>query len=430
MFFVFNSTISELMFMINYVPNDPRLGGTVAILLLSTIPAVLLSILVLALMQGIVVLSLSRDTVGEKVNLRGVFMLMKGRVWTLISWALLQFVALVLVVVLVFFVAILFAQIGREGAIIAVFVSLIALPAAIVLGVFLYTKLSLVSSAIVLDRLSVFKAIGRSWGLTRGYFWKTLGSQFIVSMILSVVSQIVTIPLTFILALLMGMLAPTGGSFESAMTVVLVFYVLLSLFSAALSAIITVAQSATSGLVYLDIRMRKEGLNQHLTRFVENKQAGVSVNPDPYLEPALLVETPMNAPYGFPTWAPGTPATAQPPYGQQYAAQQYAPYQYAPQQYAPQPFQPQFNAPQPLTSQPFPPQQADNSGLPFSHAGQVPYVPETQLPPETNSPLPPQPATQNPATQLPAQDNASIPSEAHQTSQTDPKKDTGLTPPS
>jgi hypothetical protein len=43
-----------------------------------------------------------------------------------------------------------------------------------------------------------------------------------------------------------------------------------------------VVQSATSSLLYLDLRMRREGLDLQLGRYVEAKQAGVAL-PDPYL---------------------------------------------------------------------------------------------------------------------------------------------------
>jgi hypothetical protein len=43
-----------------------------------------------------------------------------------------------------------------------------------------------------------------------------------------------------------------------------------------------VVQSATTGLIYIDLRMRKEGLDLDLARFVEETSAGANP-PDPYL---------------------------------------------------------------------------------------------------------------------------------------------------
>jgi hypothetical protein len=46
----------------------------------------------------------------------------------------------------------------------------------------------------------------------------------------------------------------------------------------------SVVQSAAVALVYLDLRMRKEGLDLELARYVESVAQGGDV-PDPYLAP-------------------------------------------------------------------------------------------------------------------------------------------------
>jgi hypothetical protein len=48
------------------------------------------------------------------------------------------------------------------------------------------------------------------------------------------------------------------------------------------TAIGLVLQSATASLLYIDLRMRKEGLDLELSRFVEARQTGAEVA-DPYL---------------------------------------------------------------------------------------------------------------------------------------------------
>ncbi len=42
-------------------------------------------------------------------------------------------------------------------------------------------------------------------------------------------------------------------------------------------------QSSATALIYIDLRMRKEGLDVELVRFVEARQAGDASVPDPYL---------------------------------------------------------------------------------------------------------------------------------------------------
>ncbi|MCU1402338.1 MAG: integral rane protein, partial [Microbacteriaceae bacterium] len=45
-----------------------------------------------------------------------------------------------------------------------------------------------------------------------------------------------------------------------------------------------VVQSATVARLYIDLRMRKEGLDLERARFVEARQAGATDLPDPYAQ--------------------------------------------------------------------------------------------------------------------------------------------------
>ena len=47
-------------------------------------------------------------------------------------------------------------------------------------------------------------------------------------------------------------------------------------------AVASVVQSATTALIYIDLRMRKEGLDLELVQFVESAQSGRNIVPDPY----------------------------------------------------------------------------------------------------------------------------------------------------
>ena len=74
--------------------------------------------------------------------------------------------------------------------------------------------------------------------------------------------------------------------------------VLASIVTSIVGAIGSVIQSAAVSLLYLDLRMRKEGLDLELVRFVEARQTGHEL-PDPYLPPAERAQPPAAAP-GWP----------------------------------------------------------------------------------------------------------------------------------
>ncbi|WP_166879243.1 glycerophosphoryl diester phosphodiesterase membrane domain-containing protein [Salinibacterium sp. ZJ450] len=256
-------------------------GATAAILLSAIIPFVL-SLIAAGMMQGIIVLEVGRATLGEKLRFRGLWRLAKGRIGALVGWILLLtlvvVIAMAIVALLVFFVG----QLGDAGFAGAVAISLIGTLGLVVLGAWLSTKLAMVPSALMIERLSLRDAMARSWSLTNGYFWRTLGILLLVNVILSVAGQIVSAPLSIVFSLAIPLLT-IGGDPTTAIIAAVVTYVLLIAVTLVITAITLVVSAATTGLLYLDLRIRKEGLDLELTRFVEARQAGDDRVPDPLL---------------------------------------------------------------------------------------------------------------------------------------------------
>src|SRR5690606_35558491 len=70
-----------------------------------------------------------------------------------------------------------------------VIVLLVELFGALVVYAWLGTKLFLVPSTIVLEGVRPFRAIARSWQLTRGRFWSTFGVAALLYVITNVVAS-------------------------------------------------------------------------------------------------------------------------------------------------------------------------------------------------------------------------------------------------
>jgi membrane-anchored glycerophosphoryl diester phosphodiesterase (GDPDase) len=149
----------------------------------------------------------------------------------------------------------------------------------IVLAAWLSTKTAVVPSLIVLERLSIRQSIRRSWSLTGGFFWRTLGVLWLIALIVNVVAQIVATPLSLLFSVVISLIDP-NASFEAYIPAG-ILYILTILISLVFGAVAAVVQSAAVALVYIDLRMRKEGLDLELQRFVE-AVPGSGV-PDPYL---------------------------------------------------------------------------------------------------------------------------------------------------
>jgi hypothetical protein len=155
----------------------------------------------------------------------------------------------------------------------------------LVLGAWLTVKLCLVPSALMLERMPLRAAVARSWSLVRGAFWRTFGVVALVFVMIQIASQVVTAPFSLLFGVFGSLISPTGDLDGSAIAVAAVAYVLTIAVTAVVTAIGSVVQAASVGLVYVDRRMRTEGLDLELVRHVEARGRGQVDLPDPWRSP-------------------------------------------------------------------------------------------------------------------------------------------------
>lgn len=260
------------------------LAGTFGTAVITTLLALCLSLVANAWLQGIIVLEVSRATLGEKLTLRGLWRHAKGRIGALVGWsAIIAGVFVVAIGVVALIIWTMVATLGALGVGLGVLVGILGGIALVLVGVWVGTKLSLVPSIIMLERLTIVRSVRRSWALTNAYFWKTFGIQLLVYVILSVAGSIVTTPFSIIAPILVYFVDPNGTGSGYGIAIGLLAYVVQLLVTLVISAITAVIQTAATALIYLDLRMRKEGLDLSLARFVEARQSGAVGQPDPYL---------------------------------------------------------------------------------------------------------------------------------------------------
>lgn len=299
---------------------DAVMAGSVA---LTAVVALVLGVAaggLSVLVQGVVVGEVAHAVVAEKPTLRAVWRRVRPVFWRLIGYAALTFAA----------AAVVFAVLGG----IVVVVSLAVLPLGILLGVllalgciplylWLATKLYLVPSVIILEGVGVRRGIARSWRLTRGRFWSTLGVLVIISAGFSVIAQIISFPLGILSGGLSTIVAPTDASAPNAWVAFIVVQLLGQVAILLVQSIALVVQSTSAVLVYVDARMRTEGLDHDLASYVEARDAGGDDLPDPYRAGVGRTIAPVPSWGGPPvagvaaSWGPlppsGAPASAGPP---------------------------------------------------------------------------------------------------------------------
>lgn len=264
------------------------LAGGVALVIISMLVPLALATIATGILQGIISLEVARATLGEKLRVRGLWRLAKGRVAPLVGWSLLltgaivTFLTIASVVTVAVFVA---ASASSDGGVVVVLggvlLTLFFALAFIVLGAWLGTKLSLVPSVIMLERLTLRESMVRSWSLTQNNFWRTLGIQLLINAIVGAASSVITTPVSLIGSIAAVVVNPNGDS-GAYLAIVATTYVITGIVSIIVGAIGLVMQSAAVALIYIDIRMRKEGLDLELLHFVEAKQAGTAGVENPY----------------------------------------------------------------------------------------------------------------------------------------------------
>ncbi len=280
--------------------------GTIAI---SAIVPILLSVAASALLQGIIVLAVMRATLGEKPKLRQLLRMARGRIWALIGWTMLVILAVIVAVAVIVGLIVLLALTNSVAGIVgAVLVGIFGGLGLAACWVWLSTKLSLVPSVLMAERTSIRDAMRRSWMLTNRSFWKTFGIQLLVASIVGIAAQVITTPISFLAGMLIGLADPNGQNRGTAIGGAIAVYAVLVVVTVVFGAITAVIQSATIALIYVDLRMRKEGLDLDLTRFVEARQSGATGLADPFstVQTPAQATAPASAQYGSST-PPTTP---------------------------------------------------------------------------------------------------------------------------
>jgi hypothetical protein len=310
--------------------------GTIGINLLAGVLLALATVAFTAMMQGVVAADIGYAAIGVKASLGMLWKKMLPAFWRLLGFSALAIAAVfgVGIVVALIIVGLIAGGIngGQELVGVGVLVIVLIVLGCIPLYVWLSTKLLLVPSILVLEHGRFREALVRSWRLTRGRFWVAFGVTALIGVIMNVAMQVVGVPMSLLTQMIVGVVAPTGSTEVSQIIGIVLLALVPQVLVIALQAITLVVQSTAGALVYLDCRMRYEGLDQTLVAHVERRELGWADDQlgDPYaVDPARAVTSAppprqlpehvmMTAPYAT---APGWNAS----YPGQYPGQQAAP---------------------------------------------------------------------------------------------------------
>lgn len=266
----------------NVADSPTIVAGTVALAFVAGILAIGISIVAQAMLQGIISVEVSRATLGEKLTLRQLVASGRGRWWALIGWTTLVGLAVAMAFVVLIALSLVFFISGEPAAIAGGVIFLIlGTLGGLVLAAWLVTKLAFVPASIIIERLPLGAAVRRSWSLVRGAFWRIFGTLLLINVMIYIATSVVTTPFQFAASFAFPIANP-AGEFETDFTLFAVLNLVAVGITAVIGAIGSVITTAAASLLYIDRRMRTEGLDLELQRHVELRASGVAGD-DPYL---------------------------------------------------------------------------------------------------------------------------------------------------
>ena len=182
-----------------------------------------------ALLTGMLTAAITQDVLGVRLTVRQAWERARPQVWRLVAVAvittLLEFIGLI------FFLA----------------------P-----GIWLWGVWAVAVPALMVERTTVRGALRRSRELVRGTFWRVWGIRALGTLIVQVISSIILVPFVAAGAVIdSNALSATSGNDH----IPFLFIVLTSLGSAVAATFVAPVRAGIDALLYVDLRMRKEGLD-------------------------------------------------------------------------------------------------------------------------------------------------------------------------
>jgi hypothetical protein len=233
-------------------------------LLTSLLVPALLQALAVTVVSGLLIIAVSNAVLGRKTAPGVLWERTRKRALALIGLSVLVLVASIAIAAL--FVApgvVVLVANGDTvlGVLLLLFGALGALLAYIVL---FYGFWSLAPAALLLENLSVTQAIARSARLVRRSFWRVLGISLLTTVLVSVVSGFISVPFALV-STAVGFAQDPPNSYSS-FPLTLVQLLIQQVGTVLSGAILYPLSAAVTALLYIDLRMRTEGLDVELMR--------------------------------------------------------------------------------------------------------------------------------------------------------------------
>lgn len=229
--------------------------------------SLLLTMIATQIVTSMLVLAVSSAVRGRRMSPGEAWRRARGRLPAVFGLALTQTAALAGVLLLPIAPGALIAATGPGGEVAGVVLMVLGLLCGLALVIFLSTRWSFSAPALLLEEQRVFAAMRRSFGLVRGSFWRVLGILLLTQLIVSFGSGLISLPF----GLLSWLLQLLSGSRPYQDVLVNVGQLLVGGIGEVIAgAVFYPFTAAVTTLLYIDVRMRREGLDVELMRAAES----------------------------------------------------------------------------------------------------------------------------------------------------------------
>ncbi|GAB3565474.1 glycerophosphoryl diester phosphodiesterase membrane domain-containing protein [Spelaeicoccus albus] len=212
------------------------------------------------LVYGTLVLAVSRAVFGEKKSFPQIWPILRPRAWPLIGMSLLLIaITIVIFAVLLTPTFVLLANGSPIGALVTGIIGyLVGLLAALYVGI----RFAVSACALVLERIGPVAALKRSWRLTGRGFWRFTGIYLLANVIGALVTSLISTPIIIVGAVIGTVAALSLQDHPAALVATGIVGGVLALIVLAIASAIQYAYSGgVTALLYIDQRMRTEGLD-------------------------------------------------------------------------------------------------------------------------------------------------------------------------
>jgi hypothetical protein len=253
-----------------FTASSAEVTGLVASALSVGSVLILLTSVGVLILQGVLIIPIARAVLDERTGFSELWKLAGRRILPLIGLGAILFL-LWTVSVVVLVLVLVGLSLALEDAAIAIVV--IGVLAAVAVAIWLNIKWIMAPAALMLEGVGPIAALRRSWTLTTGNWWRTFGILVLTSIIVSIITQVVATPVSF-LAFGFGSFTTAPASAETAILESLPMLLIVQAVTAVFTAIGFAFQAGVTALLYVDLRIRREGFDIVLLRENEARAHG------------------------------------------------------------------------------------------------------------------------------------------------------------